>query len=278
LISAAGFSRVRRGKLIAVSVSKQAMGFEEFRIKVKSSMGFDLTSYKPAQLQRRLESFMARKRVSGYDEYYRLLSRDANLLEELVNYLTINVTEFFRDIAAWQRLEKEILPRLAAEHKPLKIWSAACSNGAEPYSLAIILRELGISARPIEATDINEEVLKLAVAARYPLSLCRNISASRLQRFFAQSGDMVAVAPEIRRMVSFRRHDLLKDAVSQGYHLIVCRNVQIYFTREAQQRLNERFVRALVRGGVLFIGASESILDYKPLGLERLAPCFYRKT
>ncbi|MGC7845546.1 CheR family methyltransferase [Desulforudis sp. 1088] len=260
-----------------MSLSKRAMDFEEFRIKVKSHLGFDLTSYKPAQLQRRLESFMARKRVSGYEEYYRLLSRDANLLEELVNYLTINVTEFFRDISAWQRLEREILPRLAAEYKPLRIWSAACSNGAEPYSLAIMLKELGINGRSIEATDINEEVLQLAAAGRYPLSLCRNISASRMQRYFTQSGDTAVVIPEIRRMVNFRRHDLLKDAISQGYHLIVCRNVQIYFTREAQLRLNERLVKALVNGGVLFIGASESILDYKPLSLERLAPCFYRK-
>lgn len=254
------------------------MTFELFKQKVKARFGFDLNSYKEKQMRRRLEALMARRQVTDYAAYYALLVADPAALREFVDYLTINVTEFFRDPHLFLFLEQEVLPALLAGKSLLRVWSAACSNGAEPYSLAIILEELTPGRRHrIEGTDLDPGILEVARAGRYPADLLRHVSPARRARFFRQENGMWVVREDIRQRVSFRVHDLLTQPYGTGYDLIVCRNVQIYFTREAQERLNRGFVRSLVPGGVLFVGASESIFNYREIGLEKIGTCFYRK-
>ncbi|MEW5762020.1 MAG: protein-glutamate O-methyltransferase CheR [Bacillota bacterium] len=254
------------------------MTFETFKEKVRAGLGFDLNSYKEKQIRRRIGALMSRRQVADYAAYYRLLVADPAAQREFLDYLTINVTEFFRDPHLFQFLEQRVLPELLARRPFLRVWSAACANGAEPYSVAILLEELTPGRRHrIEATDIDPGILEVARAGRYAADLLRHVSPARRARFFRQENGTWAVADEIRRRVAFRVHDLLTQAYGSGYDLIVCRNVAIYFTREAQERINAGFWRALVPGGVLFVGASESIFNYREIGFEKVGTCFYRK-
>jgi chemotaxis protein methyltransferase CheR len=161
----------------------------------------------------------------------------------------------------------------------LKIWSAACSNGAEPYSVAMILEDLTPGRRHhIEATDIDEKILQFAVKGVYTADLLRNVSQARRARHFHEVNGCYTFREQLKKRVAFKLHDLLKDPYGKGYDLIICRNVQIYFTRDAQDRINRLFNQALSPGGYLFVGSSETILNYRELCFERSYPCFYRKT
>jgi len=256
------------------------MDFESFKEKVRTTFRIDLSAYKENQLKRRLDGLLARNKVAAgdYAKFYELITADEKARLNFLDTITINVSEFFRDKHLFLYLEEKVLPALLEKKKTLKVWSAACSSGAEPYSLAIILDELTPGRRHhIEATDIDKNILRAAVEARYTADQVRNVSPARLKKYFVQEGNQYVLSPHIRRMVTFKHHDLLLDPFGQGYDLISCRNVTIYFTREAQEKLNARLVKALAPGGVLFIGASEMIFGYQEIGLEKLHSCFYRK-
>lgn len=254
------------------------MDFETFRQKVHTTFNLDLTSYKETQLRRRIGSLMARRGISDYGVYFNLLKSDGRALQEFFDYLTINVTEFFRDPAMFRILEEKVIPELWAKRAVLRIWSAACSNGAEPYSVVMILEDL----RPgglyrIEATDIDRKILETAMKGVYLADLVRNVSPARLAKYFRRENNHYVFREEFRRRVSFRYHDLLKDPYGKGYDLIICRNVQIYFTKEAQNKLIKQFSESLNRGGYLFIGASETIFNHRDFSLEKRYPSFYQK-
>lgn len=256
------------------------MDFALFKEKARASFRLDLNAYKENQLRRRLENLMVKQKLNrgDYSGFFKLLSVDRKAYLEFLDTLTINVSEFFRDKHVFDFLEKEIFPALLEKRKTLKIWSAACSNGAEPYSLAIILNDLAPGRRhQIEGSDIDRNILKAAAAARYSQDQVRNVSTQRLAKYFRRENNQYILNEEIRKMVSFQRHDLLLDPFGQGYDLIACRNVTIYFTREAQEKLNIKFFKALKPGGVLFIGASEMIFNYREIGFEKIASCFYQK-
>ncbi|MCL6447162.1 MAG: protein-glutamate O-methyltransferase CheR [Armatimonadetes bacterium] len=255
------------------------MEFAQFKEQMRQTFGLDLNSYKENQLRRRLTGYLARLNLPGFQALYARLQSDRNAYEAFLDFLTINVSEFFRDPARWTELEKEILPQLlAGKQGGLKIWSAACANGAEPYSLAIILKELS-PFRPhrLLATDIDKNVLEQARQGRYHPDAVRHVSKERLKKFFEPAGNAFVLKDEIKKMVTFRQHDLLTQPFEEGWNLIVCRNVSIYFTREAQNQLNSKLAKSLARGGFLFIGGSEMIFNYKELGLERARTSFYQK-
>jgi chemotaxis protein methyltransferase CheR len=254
------------------------MDFQTFRDQVSTRLKLDLNSYKETQLKRRIDSLMSRRKIEGYRQYLHQLVTEPKVFGEFVDYLTINVTEFFRDKKPFEHLEKTILPEMFRKKSQLKIWSAACSNGAEPYSLAIILSELTPEKKHrIEATDLDPGILKVAAEGRYPADLLRNMAPGRVQKYLKQENGFYYLDAQTKSRVQFRRHDLLSDSYGSGYDLIVCRNVQIYFTREAQEKINVRFCKALVPGGILFLGSSETIFNYTDLGFERMVSCFYRK-
>ena len=254
------------------------MDFTVFRQKVYTGFNIDLTSYKETQLKRRIESLMARHGITDYLAYYQLLKQNPKLFQEFVDYLTINVTEFFRDPGMFKVLEEKVLPELLQKHSLLRIWSAACSNGAEPYSVAMILEDLTPGRRHrIEATDIDQKILAVAAEGVYTEDLLQNVSPERRAKYFHKKDGVYVLDERLKRRVIFKHHDLLKDPYGKGYDLIICRNVQIYFTKEAQDRINKQFSEALSPGGVLFIGSSETILNFRELNLEKSFASFYRK-
>ncbi len=254
------------------------MDFTEFQRRMLSQFRLDLLSYKENQLKRRLEGMMARQKIASFGDLFKLLKEDRMAYETFLDQLTINVSEFFRDPMRWAELQKTVLPGLMQARSTLKIWSAACSNGPEPYSLAIVLDEISPGrTHRLEASDIDKNILNAAAVGKYNPDMVRNVNPERLQKYFTKENNYYLAKDTVKRKVNFKRHDLLTEPYGHGYDLIVCRNVTIYFTREAQDRINKKFSQALTPGGVLFIGGSEMIFNYQELGLEKLLPCFYRK-
>ncbi len=252
------------------------MDFAEFKNKVNQRFHVNLSGYKEKQLKRRIETLMRYQGFNDFHSYFQALQADTGRWLQFMDKVTINVSEFFRNPDIFAVLEERVIPELIADFKNLKIWSAACSNGAEPYSLAMILDELG-GTHVIHGTDMDEKVLAAAKQAKYPANIVRNVSAGRKRRYFTETGEIYQLKDFLKERVVFRRHDLLTDRYESGYHLIVCRNVTIYFTRDAQLELYKNFFKSLVNGGILFIGATESIINYQELGFEKCSPWFYKK-
>lgn len=254
------------------------LDFEEFKRRMLAQFRLNLHGYKENQLRRRIDGLLSRQKINSYADLFQLMAADRKAYEAFLDHLTINVTEFFRDPLRWLELEKKILPELLQAKGSLKIWSAACSTGAEPYSLGILLDELSPGrTHRLEATDIDKTILETARTGRYNPDAVKNVGKERLSRYFTASGSSYSIVDQLKKKVSFRRHDLLIEDYPQGYDLIVCRNVTIYFTREAQDKINRNFSRSLNQGGILFIGGSEMIFNHQELELEKVFPCFYRK-
>lgn len=246
--------------------------------KIKSLLGIDLDSYKAQQMRRRLTGFVGSSRLS-VPAFCEKLDRDLDMVSTLKDFITINVSEFYRDDRQFKVLITEVLPKLVANGNRLNIWSAGCSHGGEAYSIAMELEKMtpGVSHR-ILATDIDATVLKRA-AAGWPYSAAdvRNVDPATLKRFFTEEEGKYRLASEITGKVTFRRHNLLSDPSETGFDLIVCRNVVIYFTDNAKELINRGFHKSLREGGVLFIGGTETLLKASELGFERLLPSFYVK-
>ncbi len=240
----------------------------------------DLDNYKSRQVQRRLGTLLARSGYPTWQAYFGHLQHDREALQAFKDYLTINVTEFFRDPQKWEYLEQSILPALLRERRSLRIWSAGCSHGAEPYTLAMLLDELtGTGARHyILATDIDQAMLTTAQrGGPYPASEVKAVTPARLARYFVAQGDKYTVRPDLRGRVTFRSHNLLLDPFEGDFDLIVCRNVVIYFVEETKRALYQRFAQALRPGGVLFVGGTEIVLATPALPLGNFAISFYRR-
>lgn len=241
--------------------------------------GIDLNCYQEKQMKRRIDYLISKNRVEGYDKYVVCLKTDRKMLEEFVNYITINVSEFYRDLSQWKVMEEKALPELIGRFgKRLKIWSAACSTGDEPYSLVMALsRHLPLGSIRIYATDLDRQVIAKAREGIYPEKSLASVPADLRRRYFRQTGDSYRIADEIKACVEFREHNLLKDTYPADCHLIVCRNVLIYFTEETKDTIFRKFFRALSPGGILFIGSSEQIMNHREIGYLRKNAFFYQK-
>lgn len=256
------------------------LGYAYFQKTVQRLIGVDLASYRQGQMRRRLDALVQRVGAKDYGAYSKLLERDPARVQELRDYFTINVTEFFRDPDRFRFLETRVLPDLLAARIPLKVWSAACSIGAEPYSVAILLRELAPTlAHKVLSTDIDVTIVERARKAdRYVPAELKNVSPVRLQKAFTQAPDgTYTVRPEVRQLVDVRLHNLLTPPPMQGFDLILCRNVVIYFTDDAKTVLYRHLVDSLRPGGVLFMGGTEMVAAAHQLGLTPIGPSFYRK-
>lgn len=254
------------------------MNFDEFKRKVYQHFDLNLDGYKEKQLKRRIDSLMQSLYFKDYGLYLQSLVNDEAQLARFLDKVTINVSEFFRNPDIFQVLEKEIIPNLLQQKNRLKIWSAACSNGCEPYSVAMILEDVSpVSRHHIDATDIDRKILEVARAGTYDSRLLKNVSPERLKKYFQPNGELYTISNKIKRKVNFKYHDLLLDPYDTDYDLIICRNVAIYFTSETQDKLYTDFYRSLATGGVLFIGATENMLKYRDYGYEKISPWFYQK-
>lgn len=256
----------------------QEMGYGLFRKRLMQAAGIDLSFYKESQMRRRLAAALTKSGHANLLDYWRAIESNPALLKDFVDFVTIGVSSFFRNHEKYDELANTILPGLLATRGTLKIWSAGCSTGPEPYSIAIILSELVPGARHrIIGTDINEFALKFAREGVYRYDDVKEVKPDLVQKYFNEEEGELRLKDRVRQMVEFRCHNLLADSYEQGCDLIVCRNVMIYFTDEAKAMVFRGFHASLRPGGILFIGGTETIMAAPTLGFEPISPFFYRK-
>ncbi len=221
-----------------------AYGYEEFKRDVYKLTDIDLNMYKERQMKRRIESLISRKGFDGFENFYKGMKSNEVLLRTFVSYLTINVSQFYRNPVQWENLEKEIIPYLKRKYGDrLTIWSAACSTGDEPYTLAMIFAKyVPLDKLKIIATDIDDDVLAFAQNGVYPAKSIADLPEDYKKRYFTNIDDKhYEIDKSIRKCVEFKKHNLLKDKYFSGVNLIVCRNVVIYFTDEAKDSVYRKF-------------------------------------
>ena len=258
--------------------------YSQVKDSIKRTLKIDLTNYKDEQMKRRLDSWLFRVRANTWNDYFRLLSTDVTELERFRDYLTINVTEFFRDLSRWDTLREEILPHLLnnstryRQSGELKFWSAGCSIGAEAYTLAIMMNETApLQKYSLLATDLDRgALLKARTRGPYMESDIRSLDIVKRQKYFTPAAPYY-VKESLQKNIRFQEHDLLADSFEKGFDLIVCRNVVIYFTAEAKERLYTKFSEALHPSGVLFLGGTELISGPTKYGLQNFGISFYKK-
>ncbi|MBN1693326.1 MAG: protein-glutamate O-methyltransferase CheR [Dehalococcoidales bacterium] len=258
------------------------MNAEEFNYvkkKIRELTQFDLDNYGHNQMIRRLDGYIARFKVRNVVQYCKLIERDKHELEKLKKFLTINVSEFFRDAVQFRLLQDEILPSLLKKNLGLNIWSAGCSNGAEAYSVAILLDRLSpYRKHRVLATDIDKAILnQAATGGPYGAAEVRNVPPALLEKYFIKNDGNFRVIDRICNKVTFGLHDLTQDRFENHFDLIICRNTVIYFSSETKKILRKKFLDSLKVNGILFIGATETMLDARDNGFQRLSACFYRK-
>lgn len=253
--------------------------YGQFIKDIHTKTGIDLSLYKEAQMKRRLTSLRDKRGHHTFKNYYLAMNRDPYLLEEFLDRMTINVSEFYRNRKRFEVLENKVIPELLEKKKRLKIWSAACSTGEEPYTLSMILSQyISLDFVDIHATDLDRNVLQKAKQGLYHERSLKEVAPEIKGKYFDKEGDFFRVKPKIRESVTFNEHNLLADHYRNGYDLIVCRNVMIYFTEEAKRRVYENFSRSLTKGGIFFVGSTEQIFSPKRYGFDVYDTFFYQKS
>ncbi|MEW5959935.1 MAG: protein-glutamate O-methyltransferase CheR [Chloroflexota bacterium] len=271
----------------------EALEYNYIKQEVLKLTGVDLNAYKSQQMQRRLNAYLLRSEYSTWPDYFRFARNNLTELSKLKDYLTINVTSFFRDRDRFEYLRQVILPELLRTQSQLRVWSAGCSRGHEPYSLAILLAEATGPYRhhQIIATDIDRSVLELAKAGGpFSKEELVNLSAPLIQRYFRLHQDSYYVSEKLWEQVTFLEHNLLTfsfpaltngksipQLAQRGFDLIVCRNVVIYFTTEVKDQLYQHFYDMLRPGGILFVGGTEIVSKASNIGFETAGISFYRR-
>jgi chemotaxis protein methyltransferase CheR len=242
-----------------------------------------LDHYKDEQMRRRLDSWLVRSGAPDWNDYFRRLRSDEKELSRFRDYLTINVSAFFRDAERWQTLRNTIFPELCGalsrSRAGLRVWSAGCSIGAEPYSLAILFEELSPVLRSLLlATDLDRGALARARSrGPYTADEIQNLSLAQRAAYLEPGGPPYYVKQQLAGKIDFREHNMLDDPYPGDFDLIVCRNVVIYFTAETKEMLYRKFYTALRPGGILFVGATEIIPHPQEIGFRNHGISFYKK-
>ncbi|MBV9002599.1 MAG: PAS domain-containing protein, partial [Solirubrobacterales bacterium] len=240
---------------------------------VKDTRGFDFTGYKRSTIQRRVAKRMAAAGVERFDDYIDYLELHGEEFAELFNALLINTTGFFRDPQTWEYMATDIVPQLLAtrsDDAPIRVWSAGCASGEEPYTVAMVLaRVMGDAACrervKIYATDVDEEALDFARYGAYAPRQIEDVPHDALERFFERTDQRYVFRKDLRRLVIFGRNDLVQDAPISRIDLLVCRNTLMYFTAETQAQILRRFHFALDDEGYLLLGKSEMLITHTDL-------------
>jgi chemotaxis protein methyltransferase CheR len=246
--------------------------------KVKEHTSIDLSLYKEAQMKRRLTTLRLKRGYATFAAYFEAMQKQPELLAEFLDRMTINVSEFWRNRNRWEVLDQVFIPEMLRTNRRLKCWSAACSTGEEPYTLAMILdRHNALRDATLHATDIDEGALAKAKSGRYLERSLKEVPKDYVRKYFRQDGMEWLISDDLKRHVKFKKQNLLTDPFESGYDLIVCRNVLIYFTEEAKDLLYRKFSDALRPGGVLFVGSTEQIFTPARYGFQPAETFFYRK-
>lgn len=269
------FSEIPRADTSEAAADPDYLGFIE---SIKKNTGIDLAQYKEAQMKRRLATLRNKNGYSTFADFYAAMMGNKPLFYEFLDKMTINVSEFWRNPNRWEVLRDTILPELSAGRPKLRVWSAACSTGEEPYTLSMILADMGLlPSTYLLATDIDDGALAKAQEGLYLERSLKDVPKAVAERYFAPEGALYRFDPKLKKAVTFKKQNLLLDTFEEGFDLIVCRNVMIYFTEEAKQGLYHKFSGALRPGGILFVGSTEQIFSPAQYGLEPTETFFYRK-
>ena len=240
---------------------------------IQEMTGADLNGYRREVVRRHIEVCMIRVGTDSMDKYLQILRQESDESRHLLESFSINVSSFFRDPGVFEIISSEILPSLvtATPSFPLRIWSAGCASGEEPYSLAILINEFNEGreiATPsmIFATDIDQGTLELATKAKYNRNTLENTKLGYVDKYFSWEKDHFTLGSGVKEMVHFSCEDLLEsdrhspqESIFGEFDLILCRNVMIYFNETEQQQLLRRFCQALTPGGFLILGLSENL-------------------
>lgn len=244
---------------------------------IKAFRGIDFNAYRPATIRRRIAFRLRAASAPDYTAYYEYLRTHPREIEELIDVLTIKVSHFFRNPFVFEVLKDFVLPELVetGRKETLRVWCAGCARGEEPYSLAILLRELfhkEAVAPPVSilATDIDRQALEGASRALYDNEALIEVKKGYLDRYFRKQDGLWSLSDEIKAMAVFAYHDVTtgrppREGIFSDYHLILCRNLLIYYDRGTHEKVTEGLYRCLRPGGYLVLGEAETI----PSGFEQ---------
>lgn len=252
--------------------------FAVFKKKIAPIINLDLTNYKNKQMERRIVSLMTRCNIKNLAEYAEILKKDEKSLDDFLNMLTINVSEFFRNSEKFEEFEKSYMPELLKKPK-IKIWSAGCSIGAEVYSLAMIFdKHKALSKCEFVASDFDKKIIQKAQSGIYTATEVGTVP-SDYKNYFTKIDEKnnYQIDKKLIASVRFEKRDLLNSKYEKGFDLILCRNVVIYFTEEAKDKLYAQFYESLNPGGLLFIGSTERINNHKQFGYNLRTSFFYQR-
>ena len=254
--------------------------YQAFVTNVHRLLDIDLSLYKEAQMKRRLTSLRNKRGFNNFDTYFKSLQTEKELREEFIDRMTINVSEFYRNPRRWDVLREKIFPKLIKNNsrKKLRIWSAACSTGEEPYSLAMMLHEHfnGLDYS-ILATDIDEKVLNRARNGIYKAQSLKGLPIQKKSTYFTSKNESFYIDDALKRNITFKKHNLLKDRYPLNIDLIVCRNVLIYFTNDAKEYIYTNLGKSLSSNGILFVGSTEQIFNPNQYNMKLFDTFFYEK-
>lgn len=239
----------------------EEMAFKKIKRLILEVFHLDCSGYRDEYLKRRFEVRLRATGVATFGKYIVYLKHHPEEFHNLLDDLTVNYTMFFRDSTVYTYLQNSLLPKVLNKTSQVRIWSAGCATGEEPYSLAILVSKLlGEEAKrsvTIYAGDIDEAVLSKAANGLYAKNQVSSLDQQSIEKYFVKEGENFRVNDSVKRLIRFERVDLMKPAVHQNLDLILCRNVMIYFSKECQQRIHMNFYQALKNGGYLVIGKSE---------------------
>ncbi len=245
--------------------------------KMFSSRGFDFRDYKMSSLQRRISRRMDILEISSLAEYSEYLEANPDEYKALFTAILVSTTQFFRDMEAWTFVRENVLPEITERCDEIRIWSAGCASGEEPYSVAMFLADMlgdDLLKRPVKiyATDLDEASLKFARSGTYTLDQLAVVSEDMRNKYFVRRGDVYTIARDIRDLLIFSRHNLMSDPPIPRIDLLLCRNVLIYFNRELQLRIIPKLQYALNDNGYLWLGRAETLVadvhSLKPLNTK----------
>lgn len=255
--------------LLSDIIHEDEKEFSELKLIIKRKIGFNCEDYKQPHLKRRLAVRLRATESKSYKDYAQMLSKSEDEVNKLKETLTVNVTELFRNPETFDSVRENVLPELIKQkginNKVIKIWSAGCSNGEEPYSIAIMLNEfLGRSIKryniSIQATDIDDDSIAKAEMAIFQPKQLEKIGQERINRFFVKKDNNYQVIDEVKNLVKVKRHDMISGPKFSGFDIIFCRNVTIYFEQSLQEVLYMNFYNALNDGGYFVMGKTETLV------------------
>jgi len=231
--------------------------------------GYDFRNYSRAHMKRRI---LNRKNLSNFDSVTQMTDkvlRSSSFFDEILSDFSINVTEMFRDPDFFRHFRSEIIPLLKT-YPSINIWHAGCSSGEEVYSMAILLKEEGLYDRcKIYATDFNTSILKRAKEGIYPLEVVKDYTRNYIESggfesfsdYYVAKYNSIIIDSSLKKNIIFAEHNLVTDSVFNEMHVIICRNVLIYFDNDLQAKVFDLFTNSLRRGGILCLGTKESLKD-----------------